>query len=104
MFGRTLLREEFALRRLQHTFENFAALRGFRIGNSHSGDVETALGVPLGEVVFDAQRGLRDESQATPFKVGPQFEYLGHGAKSRPIAIPRNYALVLILYFRAAVV
>ena len=43
----TFLAEQLALRRLQHAFENLAALGGLRIRNAHSGHGENALRIPL---------------------------------------------------------
>ena len=70
MLGRALTSKEFALVRFQHTFQHFPALRRFGIGNAHAGDLEPLFRVPLGIVIADAQRRLRDEAHAAPFEVG----------------------------------
>src|SRR5271168_1804953 len=45
MLRRAFIAEKFALRRLQHSLQHFAALRGFRIGNAQARHVEALLGV-----------------------------------------------------------
>src|SRR5579863_1421369 len=40
---RTLLAEQLALRGLQHALQNFAALRGFGVGDADAGNGENAL-------------------------------------------------------------
>src|ERR1700691_5438021 len=96
MFGRALLAKKLALMRLEHTFQYFSALRSLRIGDSHSGDVEPLLCVPLCVTLPDPQSGLRNEAEASPLKIGPQFENVGHGPERSAISLPRHYALVLI--------
>ena len=48
MFRRAFLAEQLALRRLQNAFQHLAALRGFRIGDAHAGNVEALFRIPLG--------------------------------------------------------
>ena len=82
--------------RLEHAFQNFSTLRGFRIGHPDAGDLEALFGVELGVLVVDAQCGLRNESQTAPLEIGTQLKNLGHGAKRRAIALPGDNAFVLI--------
>src|SRR6202040_235603 len=80
LFGCTLAPEEFALRRLQNALQYFTALRSLGIGYAHPRNVKTLLGIPLPIRVPNLERGLRDESQASPFEVRAQFENFGHRA------------------------
>ena len=102
MLRRALAAEQLALRRLQNALQHLAALRGFGIGDAHAGHVEALLGIPFCIVVADAQRRLRDEAQAAPFKIRPQLEDLGHCLERGAIALPRHNALVLVLNLRFA--
>ena len=47
MFRRALFAEQFALMRLEHAFQNFAALRGLGIGDAHAGNVEALARRPI---------------------------------------------------------
>src|ERR1051325_8585247 len=63
LFGRTFAAKEPTLMRFQHAFQNFAALRRFRIGHAHAGYGESLLGVPLRETGTDLERRLGNESE-----------------------------------------
>src|SRR6185503_17158563 len=46
---------------------------------------------------FDAESGLRDEAQSSPFEIGAQFKDFGHSVERAAISLPRDYTLVLVL-------
>ena len=55
MFRRALLAKKLALSGLEHTFQHFAALRGLRVGDAHSGNFEALFRIPLGVALANAQ-------------------------------------------------
>src|SRR5215468_4950403 len=88
--------EEFALRGFEDALENLAALRGVGIRNTHAGDREALLGVPIGVGRANLESRLRDEPEAAPLEIRPKLENFGHSAKRGAVAIPGNHALVLV--------
>ena len=88
MFGRALLAKKLALMRLEHAFQYFSALRSLGIGYPHSGNVETLLCIPLRIAFADAQSRLRDEAEASPLKIGTQFENVRHRPAARRDFLP----------------
>src|ERR1700693_1980362 len=101
-FRRAFLSKQLALRGLEHSFQHLTALGRLGIGDANTGDPEALLSVPLRVSIADTQSGLRNETHAAPLEIGTQLEDLGHGSQSRPAALPRDHALVLIFHLRFA--
>ena len=80
MFRSALFAKQFALHWLENAFEDFSALRRFRIGYPHTGNVEAPLGVPLCVFIPNPQRRLGNEAQAAPLKIRTQLEDFSHRA------------------------
>src|SRR5689334_7383237 len=89
--------EELALVRFQHSFQYCSTLSGLRVGHANARHREAAFGIPIRELVLNAQRGLRDESQTTPLEVAAEFEHFLNYAQRRTIAFPGDHAFVLVL-------
>src|SRR5215471_2067919 len=97
MLGRALAPKQFAFVRFQHALQHLTALRGFGIRHSHPRYLEPLFRIPFGVCVTNTKRGLRDETEAPPFKIWAQLKNRGHRAKGSVISFPWNDSLVLIL-------
>src|SRR4029077_13168800 len=103
MFWRALLGKQFALFRLKNALKNFSTLCGFRIGYAYTGNRKPLFRIPRRKLFPDLQCGLRDEPQAAPLEIRPQFKDLSHSLKRRTVSFPRNDALVLVFDLRFAI-
>jgi len=103
MFWRALLAKQLALFGFEDALKNLPTLCGFRICYTHSRNRKPLFRIPSGELFPDLQRGLRDESQATPLKIRTQFKDLSHSLQRRAVSFPRNNALVLIFDLRFSI-
>ena len=100
MFWRALLAKQLALLRFEDALKNLATLCGFRICYTHSRNRKPLFRIPRGELFPDPQRGLRDESQATPLKIRTQFKDLSHSLQRCAVSFTGNDTLILIFDFR----
>src|SRR5580704_10504811 len=97
MLRRTLFAKQFALRGLEHAFQNFATLRGLWISDANAGDGKTLFGVPLRVAILEAQRGLGDETETSPFEIRADFEDLADRFEGGAITFPGHDPLVIVL-------
>ena len=83
LFGRAFASEKFALRGLEHAFQDFAALRGFGVGHADAGNSEALLGVPLAYV----SRIFRADCE-----MNPRPRHSKYGRSSNTSAMARSAA------------
>src|SRR5215469_9147262 len=102
MLRRALTTEQLALMRFQDTFQHFSALSRLWIGDANPRNAKALLGIPLRECVAHPKSGLRDKTETSPLEVRPQLENFAHGSQRRPVPLPRDDSLVLVLDLRFA--
>src|SRR5215831_7635570 len=88
MLRSTFGSEQLALSGLQHALQDLAALRSFRIGHADARHGETALGIPVGVRIPDAQSRLRNEAHAAPLEVITQLKHFRYRPQCGAIPVP----------------
>ncbi len=73
-------------------------LYGLRIRHSHPRHGKASFSVPIAILSSNTKSGLRNETQAPPFKIRPQLEDFPHGFQRRAISFPGNNPPVLIFH------
>ena len=96
--------EHLAFPRLEHAFEDLAALARLGICDPDARHREHLLRVVVGELVLQLEGTLADESEAAPFEMRAQLEHASEHLERLRVAVIVHDALVLVLDLAASLV